>query len=622
MTGDDGDAPGAPGDDAPADGDDRPVGSGSPEEPGDRQRAFDGDPGETDPPGGDPSPGGPSGAVDVPAAPDDDEWRDLHPVTAGLNALQYGFNLGAAGFFLGSIAGGALDALPVGSVFVLAVGGFLVGAGYGVARYLAFEYRLGRSALHITSGVFSRQNREIPLRRVQNVDVHQSFVARVLGLAAVRFETAGGGQTEGEITLVSKDEAERLQRELRRRKRDAEATPDEVDAGETVAGRPASDERAAEGETVLFELSTRDLLVLSGVSFRTGVLFLLLFGIPLVSDAVLSVAIELLGEDPTPSDPLVVAVVVAGAFGFLLLAWLVSAAMTFVRYFDFRLARIDDELVYERGLLQRYSGSIPLDKVQALSVRENPLMRRLGYASLLVETAGYSPGANGSGAGDVPSAVPLADRASILRFAEELEGTGSLAVETPPARSRRRYAVRYALVVVALTAALFAVDRLWIGLPWYLELAALALAPLAGHLKWANRGFRLDEDHLVTRTGFWRRSTRIVPYYRIQTVVTERTVFQRRWSIATVVADTASSAGLFSRQPAAYDIDEDRARELHRSLRERLQGSLSAGRTADRRPTGRGRGGSAGADPSADDVDGAATPDDSEGGPADESDDE
>ncbi len=545
-------------------------------------------------------------SADPTSSDGDPEYRSLHPLTAVIDAAQAGFNAGAFGFFLGAIGGGAVGVLPFESVFVLAPLGFLLGVGYGVASYLVFEYRLGASALHITSGVFQRQNREIPLRRVQNVDVHQTFVGRLLGLAAVRLETAGGGQTEAELRLVAREEADRLQREIRRRKRDdGEQRPaaGQRPATDEATGRTTAEEEAAgDAETVLFELSMSELLVLSGVSFRWGVLFPLLFGIPLVSDVLTSVVADLLGEGPfRPDDPLVVALALAGLVGLLLVSWIVSAALTFVRYFDFRLARIDDELVYERGLLQRYSGSIPLDKVQTLTIRENPLMRRLGYAALLVETAGYTPGQGRGNGQQVPSAVPLADREAVEAFATELEGVEDFSVERPPGRARQRYAIRYGMLTVALTAVLFGVDRLYYALPWYVALVGLALAPVAAHLKWTNRGFGVGEDHLVTRTGFWRRSTQLVPYYRIQNVVTERTYFQRRWRIGSVVADTASSAAIWSRHPTAHDVDEDRAERLHGTLRERLQESLRQRRVGRRSNGSAGSDGSAGPDGDASD---------------------
>jgi putative membrane protein len=501
----------------------------------------------------------------------------LHPLTAVRDALLYGVQAGSFGFFA-SAMGGMTEMVPMRAAFVLAPLGFALGAAYGVARYTAFEYELGETTLAIRSGVFQRQAREIPLGRVQNVDVEQSLLQRLLGLAEVRFETAGGGATEGKLSMVDVDDADRLQADLRQRRR--------------AARQGGADGEASEPEpSVLYELSLGDLLVLAGVSFRWGVVPLTLFSYPFVDDLLVGlfrryVVEAMLGGTLSPSDPRLLGVGLALLAGYATLAWLLSAAVTVLQYYGFRLARLDDQLVYERGLVQRYSGTIPLEKVQSVAVEENAAMRRLGYAALTVETAGYAQGGGGGDGGErSPSAIPLADRGTVLGLVAAIEGVENVAVDRPPERARRRYAGRYALVVAGLAAALAAVHLLVrpLGVLWALPVVALAGALPGAHLKWANRGYHAGDRHFLARTGFWRRSTRVVPYYRLQTVVTERTVFQRRWGLASVVGDTAASSTLLSRSATAHDLDDREADALHDRLREGLVADLIDRRTVGRR---------------------------------------
>ena len=56
---------------------------------------------------------------------------------------------------------------------------------YEVAYYRRFEYELTADTLDIRSGVISRREREIPYRRIQNVDVSRSVLQRAIGVAAV-----------------------------------------------------------------------------------------------------------------------------------------------------------------------------------------------------------------------------------------------------------------------------------------------------------------------------------------------------------------------------------------------------------------------------------------------------
>ena len=116
------------------------------------------------------------------------------------------------------------------------------------------------------------------------------------------------------------------------------------------------------------------------------------------------------------------------------------------------------------------------------------------------------------------------------------------------------------------------------ALPWYLPLVGVFLAPIAAHYKWLHRGYRLGTNHLVTRNGVWNRETKRVPYHRLQTVIDSRTLFQRRWRVATVIGDTAGSLSVLGDDAAAVDVEVDDAVTLRSELRDRLRASL-----ADRR---------------------------------------
>ena len=479
----------------------------------------------------------------------------LHPLSVPYRSLARGVSVGSTLFFIGlTLSGTGVAPVPLTRpvLVAFAVAGFVAAAAWQVAYYRRFEYDLTDDGLEIASGVVSRRHREIPLRRVQNVDISRNVVQRALGLAALDLETAGGGGTEASLRYVAYDEAKRLQREIQRRKRGANGA------------KPEDEEMdAREREDSLFELSGGELALLSVLSFDFRYFSLLAFG-----PAVLPFVPGL--TDLAFLGGVMVAAILAVAL------WAISAAVTFARYYGFRLTRVGDELRYERGLLQRYDGSIPLGKVQALTIRANAPMRRFGYAALAVETAGYAPGQSPSGGSE--AAVPLASRERVLALAQEVESFDVPEFSRPPKRARTRYAFRYAFALFGLSGVLLAADSV-VGLPgaWYAPFAPLALVtlvPAAAHLKWANRGYDAGERHVFTRNGFWRRTTKVVPYYRVQTVIRSRTVFQRRRRLAHLLVDTASSAGFGNRGALAADLDADDAAELRELVGDRLQESL------------------------------------------------
>ncbi|MFP9193519.1 PH domain-containing protein [Natronosalvus vescus] len=598
----------------------------------------------------------------------------LHPLSAVTTALRGGLIGLSIPIFLIGILSSVFDVVPASWGLSLAPVGLLAGFAYGIAYYYRFEYALTEDTVDVASGVFSRRAREIPYRRIQNVDVRQGVIHRLLNLAILSIETAGGGNTEATLNFVSESEASRLQREIRRRtarrngqKSDSRrsqgvassgtqtagsvgATDDTRDGASTdefehgpsrpgadvdVRGEPtpetddestaidgeragdqpyppepsdetegldeeyASDESdfepspydeplADDSPRLLFGLEPRELLLYSFTTVRpaaaAGILALAFFFTDSIVALLLTTAQPFGGPTDlataTPSSYVVLGLV-SIANG-VIITYLVSVTYTFVTYYDFRLGRAGDDFVYERGLLQRYSGSIPSEKVQSVTITDNPLQRYIEYAGLWVETAGYGPDSSGGSS----SAVPLASAGRVHTFAENLTGVETPRFEQPPTIARRRYLVRYSLVVAVLVAVVYGVSSLVGFQHWYFAAILFLSVPPAAHLRYVNLGYYVGDDHLVIRRGFWRRRTTVIPYYRIQTISNRRSVFQRRLGLTSVVVDTASSATFIWDPPTIYDVRLADGRETASTARKRLQTALRERRAEDDPETG------------------------------------
>ncbi|MCU4740489.1 PH domain-containing protein [Halobacteria archaeon AArc-m2/3/4] len=532
----------------------------------------------------------------------------LHPFSAVTTTLNRGIVGLSVPFFLIGVLSSVTDAVdPVWSIYLAPIG-LVAGVAYGLTYYYRFEYALTQDTFDLSSGVFSRRSREIPFRRIQNVDVRQGLVQQLLGVAVVTIETAGGGDTEAQLNFVSEDEANRLQREIRRltaaangersateaetassdEDEDEEATSNETADLETAATPErhsdpgvSEDERHEQpvdhGEpTRLFELSSRELGLYSFTSFSFaavgGVLFLLLFA----NDAIFGLLISMAEPLGGPANLDSASPLEYGVFGIislvngLALTYLFSVVYTFLGYYGFQVGRAGEDLVYERGLLQRYSGSIPLEKVQSLTVSDNPLQRQIGYAGLWIETAGYGPDSGGGS----QSAIPLARKRRVYGFAERLSGLERPSFRRPTTVARRRYLGRYSIIAGVVVAGAFGLSLVTAVENWWLAAVVFLAVPPAAHLRWVNLGYYVGEDNLVIRSGFWKRRTTVVPYYRLQTVSTRRSIFQRRLGLASLVVDTASSRTFFWATPTIYDLEYEVAREINETTRQRLQSAL------------------------------------------------
>ena len=102
--------------------------------------------------------------------------------------------LPAAETLIGMLVPAVIASLFVGPFALLWFAGcfiFLPTAVFHAIRYFTLTYRIGNGELVIRSGVLFRRERRIPFDRVQEVEVHQGILHRLLGLAKVDLSTAG-----------------------------------------------------------------------------------------------------------------------------------------------------------------------------------------------------------------------------------------------------------------------------------------------------------------------------------------------------------------------------------------------------------------------------------------------
>ena len=131
-------------------------------------------------------------------------WKALFwPV--GLAVLVV-IGLGVAGFFMVPAGGGTLIGF-----YALAALGLILIIWLTVApwiRWRTTHYVFTNERVIMRTGVFSRQGRDIPLNRVNDVSFHHNFFERLLGCGTLTIESAG---ERGQVQLNSLPHVEKTQ---------------------------------------------------------------------------------------------------------------------------------------------------------------------------------------------------------------------------------------------------------------------------------------------------------------------------------------------------------------------------------------------------------------------------
>jgi len=372
---------------------------------------------------------------------------------------------------------------PVGWI-LLAV--LVAGAVYGTASWLRTRYWIESDELRVDTGVVSRQSRRIRVDRLQGIDIVQPLVARLLGLAELKLDVAGGAR-EGSLAFLPLAEAQEL-REVLLSRRDAVRARD--------AGRAAQVPARPEEERVVARLDLPTLVLSLLLSLET-VGFVLAAG-------VLWVSFLALGELGGVAAVLPVLV----GFGITQLRRLSA-------YYGFTVttstAGSGAGLHVRRGLFELNAQTIALARVQGVVVTEPLLWRGFGWAKLDVAVAGQA-GSEGDGRPSASTVMPVAPRALVLALARTLL-SGSAPGEGPDGSDGPD------------------LDAVVLSRP---PRRARWVSPVRWRFAAAGVGERL----VVSRQGILVRRTHAVPHARAQSLQLHQGPWQRRLGLADLQVDS------------------------------------------------------------------------------------
>jgi len=479
--------------------------------------------------------------------------EQLHPFYL-LTGLGAGLrSLGGAYALIAYLAvTGRLQSALIGAL------GLLMLAGVSLFLYWRrFEFRVGANEIRIDKGIVRRTHRSIPFDRVQDVDITQGPVARLLGLAKVTFETGGGsampGAEEGVLEAITLERAQQLRELVRARRAKAAAPPVEAEA---------------EAEPV-YAMTTGRLLLAGMFNFSLA-LFAGLIGLTQTLG-------DFMGFDPfsrgfwdrllSAGDPLRdyvlanrTAAVLAGAVLLVLVGILTGIVRTVLRDYGFRLERSGAGLRRRRGLLTRSDVTLPVRRAQAVIVATGPVRDRFGWRELKLRSLARDEG----GGGDHVLA-PLANDEEVSRILAAL-GWRPVAQDVGWQRVSRAFIWSFLAGLAPLLAPLAAAQLIFapsLGLVWLTVPAALFLAR---YLEWKRTGYALDGDRLLVRSGWWQRRKTILPLAKIQSVDLRESVVTRLFGTASLHFGVAGASAVAGHSIPA--IPRGRAREL----RDRLLG--------------------------------------------------
>jgi len=224
-------------------------------------------------------------------------------------------------------------------------------------------------------------------------------------------------------------------------------------------------------------------------------------------------------------------------FFILLLAWLVSVVGTIIKYADFTVKKVDDDLIISRGLLEKRQLTIPLNRVQGILICENLIRQPLGLGSVYLESAGGSEKEDRSKALILPIMMKKEMVSLLGHFFPDYNFVPNLVPS--PKRAIKRYMLRNLIFPLLLVTLSFLFLR-----PWgYLSLLLIPVAVIWAFLDHRDASWNLQDQQLTLTYRGIGKNTIFMKKNKIQSLSIRQSYFQKKQGLSTVEATIKSGIG-------------------------------------------------------------------------------
>ncbi|TQR06824.1 hypothetical protein FG383_18600 [Psychrobacillus soli] len=399
----------------------------------------------------------------------------------------------------------------------------------GIIKWKRFRYWFEEEELRIEYGLFVKKKRYIPFERIQSLNYTEGILHRPFGLVKVKVETAGGGATkeaDAELTAITKAQADQIKREMLQAKNKLPIELDDSDEP-VVVQQPVKEEKRA-----VFKMSRKDLFVLASTSGGVGVFF---SGVAVFASQFSNVIpYEAIYDEIVVFIRFGALIVALAIFVVLLIAWIVSVVLTFINYYEFTITVEDEEIIITRGLLEKKKITIPLSRIQGIRVVENPLRQVMGYATVIVDSAGGSLAEKD----EKIRLLPLIKKAKITPILQEIFPDLSFnPVLTKIPRKSRKFFYRLDYVWMIPVSAAVSYFFYPFGL---FSLLLFPLSYVLGVWQQKTAGYFLNERQLVIQYRLFSKVMVWMEKRRIQSMTERTTLFQKRANVSSIITTIKS----------------------------------------------------------------------------------
>jgi putative membrane protein len=412
---------------------------------------------------------------------------------------------------------------------------------FAYLSYLNFTFYIDNEneEFIINEGIINKTNTAIKLDKIQQVNINQSFIQKIIGVYALEVDTAGSAAKEGSIKAITHQLALALKARLLDNEKKAVAQEESI----TVTA-PTPTEEPKPFIKIGF-LTLLKIGITSNYIRSVGLLFLF-YSYVQENLRNFSQTDYLDGsqlDDFFSTQSVLKAVLIIGLV-LITIVLLVNIVRTVVKFFDFTISKQKGSLLLSYGLFNSKSTIIKPEKVQITTITRNYFQRKMDILEIKIQQATSSDSTAKKDITEIPGCNEL-EKNQILK----------LIFDTIPAKGVM-LKPNWRRLVFSLFLGIGVPLSLYFAFGTYLEPLAFDYAFVAvGYtifvaiivfFAYRNNRLFVNDDYIILQSGAWDVDNRIIEIGKIQALTTSQLFWHKSPDIGSLTIHTAGGDIHFS----------------------------------------------------------------------------
>ena len=423
---------------------------------------------------------------------------------------------------------------------LVAIASFVIFFLMGLVAYLKYlNFRFHVDTDHeefvVTQGIFSKSKTVIQLQKIQQVNITQNLLQRIINVFTLEVDTAGASETEVKIKALSHSAATMLKTQLLNFQ-----LPDLQSEEEFFS--------EVEQSQVFMKIGFMSLLKVGITSnYLKTISLILAFGITIYENFIKFTETKVLEEGEienymSQSLGFTVTVILV-ALG-ILLVLIINVISILLKYYNFSIRQESNSLLLSFGLLKTKSTILRPERVQIASISQNYLQKKMNLFQIKIRQALGSSSENNKSILEIPGCNKNESEAIMQMIFKSEE------VHANPifANWRKLFVTNMIFIgiplIVVLNINYFATEKIEnavIIIPLYIFTVALI-----SYFSFKNYHLQIGTETIVKQSGAWDVEKQRISIEKIQAITTSQRFWHRSIDIGSVTIYTAAGSVSFT----------------------------------------------------------------------------